>query len=226
MKFETSLEEINGLDVGRIEETIKNLEDIKYTTEKTIFKKDITLEDYESSINEKLPKIIDNIFLLSNYIREIGHCRHKWFDETESPYPKMHIKTFNKKSFSMWINYEGIYDNYGIQFDFTNKSDSIKNIFMYTRLYHGDNNKRDIFNKLFFIQSNNPSEFSKKYSRMLINQIKKEGSSVHSSLPEVLNKVPLLIEKLYKSHERKEKHKLDTLNLSAKNLNELDVTDF
>ncbi len=210
MELEKELRKLKNSEVENMEETIKKIEDCKYDINKILDKREIVIKEYENRIKEKLPVMIDNLFILWGDIpkkmeflmdKRLGVglrkiCNGKYGDILEITYYKCGIclSQGNKK-------YPG-------------------DISLFS-LYGGANH--------LVIKEKNSVEFAKKFSSLSSYMFSEEKGRDYSSfldLPTVLSKIPQEITKSYSKFVG-EYHSLNKKIKSYSNqLNALQTTDF
>jgi hypothetical protein len=244
MQLERSVINSKALQVGNVEKVIGEITNHKYDTEKTSDETIVDTEVYRSLLEEKLPKIINNISLLGKDIHKIGSAWwfHDGFNEHE-PGNELYIRRFGKESVSMWVQASGDdhYTDYQVEFVFKKNPDSLKRISMYTLSnklwewwadvrwsggggkYCAQEKKR---NHPSLIRAGTAYEFSDRYINMILNQLERKGESPFLNLPSLLSQVPNVIAELYKSEGENLGRVLTGIQSHNKKLEDLDVSDF
>jgi hypothetical protein len=216
LEIEERLREIN------LEGVVREIASQEYDKEKSSDKRGEDLTDYKNLIKEKLPKIINNIDVLGEFIDKCGPVG--WYDHAfngtgATPGVELYIGKFRGDNFSMWIEQMGGgLCEYGIKFKFRKKS--IKKISLYTfdlpnlfNFFKKKNSSGVDRRNFSTIIAKNAFEFADKYANL-----SEEKLTGFSELPYVLSLVPKVVERMYKIQREEEENLSKRLTSDYKKL--------
>ena len=247
MADDTTLVAIQDLEVGDLEKTIGEIEEIRHSIEKMSDDSPFQLAEYRAILEEKLPKLLSNITCLGRYIPFlIGESNWNYLDtekilrkELEKYYSleraSLHVRNeitrlsgISSKLFSprkvgfglhlSWSSFDG--GSYNLDFHFDNNS-FFKRLTLID-LYDPETSKDNIQ----IISAGTVDGFVRDYT----NSIEEISNTSLAALPHLLNKIPSLIvdnyNAAYKRISQDKSTKFKELSNSIQELNGLKVTDF
>ncbi len=230
MALDDRLNQLQVLKVGNVEKAIGEISDSQFESETIQDNTNIELELYQKTIEEKLPKIIENICLLKDQIVDLKNVFKSFYPiKVGNNQIRMEISKKSSKKGSILTVYD--YIDYAVRFDFETNSNFPKEISFFTYESKKRHSKQDYIPRL---KADTIPEFVDKIKIFLVNQIEKRGNYYnskledrdYSSLPHFLNLVPELLSRIYKEKSNTHKNKLEVTQHQNQSLEDLDVSDF
>lgn len=230
MGIEGRIAELRALEVGNVERVIGDVEIIKSQTERTSESLDQELRKYKHLVEDKLPRIIDNIQTIAPMIFELGLVpKYNIFGENFNADISLNA---NEKPGSLTFGLE--YRGYG-------KEDGF---FRFEIIFNNRQVIEDLslpsfatpkeegiwpFKKIekpYYLIAKTTQDFAERYSRWATFSLQETGQFNFIKLPHLLNRVPYFIKEMYKDRKVAQEAKLTRVSSHNESISALDVSDF
>jgi hypothetical protein len=208
---------------GNLERVITSLVNTDYSKKEADLDLISTSETYSCLIKDKLPKIINRINLLGEYIFPLNEL---YWRDNGSIYK---VSKLLRGDFFLVITPTCV-EGYATKFIFDKDSKLIKRLKLFT-LSNTNLNKLAYFkrkneegNCLWrkLIDEKTISAFSEEF----IKRLTRDNNFYFSHIPISLNKFPNILTKIYKGKKLSKKKKIQIIKEDISNLNQLDISDF
>jgi len=211
---------------GRLEQTIRSVEDSKYDLRKIEEEKEGLMVDYEIGLRDKLSKIIDDIYIIEDKIFGIDEKTIDGF------YAGEHSREYCIKLYHRDSRIElslAICPNLRVELSMKPKKISLYSL-RYSKFLNWKSKGREWMKKVPIIESKTSIEFAEGFIQYIENNFNEMGNEDKkeelSTIPEALAKIPGVVSLKYEEKKKKEVVENRGLVRLQERLKSLDVRGF